>query len=329
MLKIIDIIICTYNRPNESKYLINQLFDLNTLPNRIIVVDSSDVENLYLKNLLSITYIKTSHKNQPYQRYLGFQHSNAEFILYLDDDMEVINKDIISDLNSLLIDCKISGIAINFTDKFKNNSLSKIPNSFTNKLPSFFSSVIRYLTFNSKPGVGLLGLFGERGLQPKEIKKTEIISGGAFLARREFLFKNFNYQLFELFQYKLGMGEDTILGYGLSKLGTVLYFPKLSFYHNDHGNSNYSSNLKLFSNKVLYSRLYIALEKTRLDNNNLLITKFKYIIYGFSRLLGLIINFILKPSFEKNEILRGSFKGYLNSFSFKFKFKTSINLFSN
>lgn len=325
----IDIIICTYNRPNEVNYLVQQLLKLDPLPNKIIVVDSTEEDNLLFKNNVEVTYIKSLQKNQPFQRYLGFQNSVADFILYLDDDMEVINKEVIGDLKLLLVDKNVSGIAINFKDKFENNSLSKIPNSFTKKLPLSISNLFRYITFNKKPEVGKLGLFGERGLQPNKINKTELISGGAFVAKRESLFKNFNFQMFELFDKKIGMGEDSIIGYGLCKLGTVIYFPKLSFYHNDQGTSNYSINLKAFGKRVIFSRLFIALEKTRLDNKSLLLTRLQYIIYGFYRLLGLTLNYIIKPTYDKKNMLSGTFAGYLYSFKFKFKFENSINKFAN
>jgi len=325
----IDIIICTYNRPIEVNYLVQQLLNLNPLPNRIIVVDSTEEDNLQIKNKIEVTYIKSLQKNQPFQRYLGFQNSFADFILYLDDDMEVINNEVIGDIKLLLVDKNVSGIAINFKDKFENNSLSKIPNSYTKKLPLTISNFLRYITFNKKPEVSKLGLFGERGKQPDNINKTELISGGAFVAKRELLFKNFNFQIFELFDKKIGMGEDSIIGYGLCKLGNILYFPKLSFYHNDQGSSNYSINLKAFGKRVIFSRLYIALEKTRLDNKSLLLTRLQYIIYGFSRLLGLTMNHMIKPTHDKKNMLIGSFKGYLLSFKFKFKFENSTNKFEN
>ena len=68
----ISIIICTYNRPNIVVKLISLLRKQTIDPNEIIVVDSSDTLNKSLADDNDIKYIQSSHKNQPYQRYLGF-----------------------------------------------------------------------------------------------------------------------------------------------------------------------------------------------------------------------------------------------------------------
>ena len=43
-------------------------------------------------NPSTIIHILTSHKNQALQRYIGYLHSNASFLLFLDDDMEIADK---------------------------------------------------------------------------------------------------------------------------------------------------------------------------------------------------------------------------------------------
>ena len=88
--KLISIIIYTYNRSKKTIQLVKQLSTIKFNFN-IIVVDSSDIINVNLSNK-NITYIRSSHKNQPYQRYLGFKSANSDYLIYLDDDMEVVSQ---------------------------------------------------------------------------------------------------------------------------------------------------------------------------------------------------------------------------------------------
>lgn len=60
-----DVIICTYNRPVILIKLAKQLIKLNPLPEKILIVDSSDVENKEIQQIELVHYIRSSHKNQP------------------------------------------------------------------------------------------------------------------------------------------------------------------------------------------------------------------------------------------------------------------------
>lgn len=315
----IDIIICTYNRPNKIIILINELLNgqIEKL-NKIIVVDSSDLINEKLIHLDNVLYIHSSHKNQPYQRYLGFMRSKSKVILYLDDDMELINKNVFKDITEIFFDKNVIGLAVNFKDKNDDNSLSKVPISLNKNTPNLIGNFLRYISFNSIPKQGQIGLFGLRGMQPSHLNETTIISGGAFAARREMLFKNFNFQLFDLFEKKMGMGEDTLIGYSLSKKGKILVYEPIAFLHNDETGSNYSFNLISYSKRVILSRLYIGLEKTRLDNKWSLMVYFKFYVYAFFRLLGIFINFCINGNKSNLQILKGTANGILKCFVFNY-----------
>jgi glycosyltransferase involved in cell wall biosynthesis len=322
----IDIIICTYNRHNKVFNLVNELLKVQ-IENlgKIIVVDSSDSVNDKFKKLIKVKYIHSSHKNQPYQRYLGFMSSNADLILYLDDDMEMLSMNIFQDLNKIFIDNSVVGLAINFKDKNEKNSLSKVPTSINNKTNSKVGDFFRYISFNSIPKVGQIGLFGLRGKQPTHLEQTSVISGGAFAARRTKFFANFNFQMFDLFEKKMGMGEDTVIGYGLSKMGKVLFYESICFLHNDETGSNYSLDIISYSKRVIYSRLYIALEKARLDRKNQNIFYFKYLWYVFFRILGALISLIIRPEKSKLEVLKGTGHGFFESFKLNYSFSRKRN----
>tara|TARA_B100001057_G_scaffold499899_1_gene612391 strand:+ start:1015 stop:2037 length:1023 start_codon:yes stop_codon:yes gene_type:complete len=321
----IDIIICTYNREVKVNSLIDDIISKKRLLNYndLIVVDSSENINCYLQKNNSLKYLRSSQKNQLYQRFLGVSFSKSNFVFFLDDDMEIIDEMILSKSKDFIMNNnEISAIGYRFIEKNENASLNNIPTSSFNFLNKFKNLLTGY----PSPSAGKLGWCGVRG-KVEDFEKnppflSEYISGGAFLAKREKLFENFNFQLMDIFNDRLGMGEDTILGYGLSKSGKVFLWNEISFFHNDQNNSVYASNIFNYSLKVLFSRLYLSLEKNRIDCKNLFLPKLHYHYYSFFRLFGYLLNYFLNPCEERLLLLKGSFKGYFMSFSLFFKYQS-------
>lgn len=289
----IEIIICTFNRPQKVVGLVHSLLAHKADFKRIIVVDSSDITNAELEKIDEVLYLKSKHKNQPYQRYLGYLSSSSEFLLYLDDDMEIACDDFMQILkDSVNSNFNLAGIAICFEDKHSKTTLSEVPKSLWSRNNGLIS-FIRWMTFYPTLPSGRLGYCGIRGKQPQLGGSTEWLSGGAFLANREMLFKNFNFQMFDLFEKKMGMGEDALIGYGLSKQGKLLYLSNLLFYHNDQRDSSYSINQYEFAKRVIYSRLFLSLEKSRLDGKGTLFPYFYFHVYALFRICGQILNLSL------------------------------------
>lgn len=298
--------------------LVGQLSFLSEEINLIIIVDSSDQPNILLTNYPQVLYLTTPIKNQPYQRWLGHSNSKADVLLFLDDDMEVATDDCIKIISSYFVDKMVAGIAINFVDKHSDTSLAAIPTSQFAKNNRLLKRIINFISGYPNLPDGKLGLCGVRGRQPANGGDTEWVSGGAFAAQRVFLFKNFNYQLFDLFKHKIGMGEDVIIGYGLSKQGILLYAPQLLFYHNDQKDSAYSMDHFAYAKRVIFSRLYLSMEKQRLQNGSYLYAKLHYHWYVLWRLGGLLINYLIKRNTVRYNLLKGSFAGWKLAYKFKF-----------
>lgn len=305
----IDIIITTYNRPAKVLELVNQLFTLPAKPEKVIVVDSSDIDNYVLKNTQNVKYLKSSHKNQPYQRYLGFLNSDSEYLVFLDDDMEVTDGNFISKINQLFKNPEISGIAIKFENKHENSLLAQMPSTMLDIKNSRLKRLKGWLTGYPELKPGKFGLCGNRGKQPEGGGETEWLSGGAFAARRSTMFQNFNFQLFDIFEKKMGMGEDAIIGYGLSKQGKLLYHAELFFLHNDQKDSTYTMDKQAYAMRVVFSRLFLSLERMRLNKGSLMLARIHYHYYMFWRLTGLLFNYLLRPSSVRFQILKGSIAG--------------------
>ncbi len=322
----IDVVICTYNRPEKIKGLIDQLSS-SFLRSSIIIVDSSEFENKELSKDQNLIYIHSIHKNQPFQRYLGFSISKNEYVMFLDDDMEVVNTEFLGKITEILECEKAVGLALNFRDKHHDTTLEAIPKSTLFNRSKLLKQFKNWFTGNADLPQGTLGLCGIRGSQPDQIAPTQYVSGGAFVGKRSELFQNFNLQLFDLFEQRMGMGEDALIGYALHKRGKLIYDPEVYFVHNDQKDSTYSMNMADYAQRVLFSRLYLSLEKSRLDNNSLFTAKMHYHWYACWRIIGLFLNWILKPNRKRKEMLLGSWKGWVKSWNFRFHTNLNRNAF--
>ncbi|MCW3093141.1 MAG: glycosyl transferase family 2 [Ferruginibacter sp.] len=314
----IDVIICTYNRPEKVIELVYQLGAFSKQFNSIIVVDSSDDILSTFHTDDEIVYLRSPKKNQPYQRYLGYTYSKADILLFLDDDMEVANPEFIKIIQNTFHDATVVGVAINFEDKHPDTALAAIPRSALLTGVPILKRMVGWMSGYPVLRDGKLGCCGLRGKQPLAGGITEWLSGGAFAARRSALFQNFNFQLFDLFEEKLGMGEDAIIGYGLSKRGILLYYPELLFYHNDQKDSLYSADHFAYARRVIFSRLYLSLERTRLNKGNYTIAYLHYHWYVLWRITGLWLNYLIKKNEGKHKLLIGAYEGWKLAVRFKF-----------
>ena len=310
----IDIVIATYNRKDALALLVKSLMELGDVIYRIIVVDSSDEEDMAVKALEKVTYIRSSHANQPYQRYVGYLASSAEIIIFLDDDMEILDKNCCRKVQDAFADDSVVGVAINFenVNEFLNDKLpkSKLGN------PAHVTGLKKVIkAFTGYPYLkeGEFWLCGVRGKQPGAGGNTKWVQGGAFAVRKDALYRNFNFALFDLFEKKMGMGEDVILGFTLSRLGKLLYLPDRLFLHNDRKDSTYTLDIQSYGKRVAYSRLYLSMEYCRLTGkpNVLAISHFLWCVSW--RLLGMGINCLVDSTPERKSLFRGYAAGAMSS----------------
>lgn len=283
-----------------------------------IIVDSGD--NEFIPSL-AYSLVRSSHKNQPYQRYLGYKASISPWLLYLDDDMEPLDEwD--EEIIGLILTKGTDGygvFAIKFEDKHANSYLSNSEYSvFHSKQPNALLKVIRWFSGYPILKNGAYKLNGVKGRLPQAGGDIEYIGGGAFLVKRDILFKNFNMQLFSFYEKRMGKGEDGILGYTLSKISKVYFYSKTLFIHNDQGNSVYTENDYQFNKIFSFSRAYLSLEYCRLNNMSPIIGRLSFINFSFWRLVGLSVNAILKPNRIKTQRLKGYISGSLTGLNLNF-----------
>ncbi len=316
----IDVVIATYNRIDKAKELAKSILKLYSKHvNKILLVDSTEYNEPINFSEGNIIHVITRHRNQPYQRFLGYCLSDADYLIFLDDDMEITETNEIFDKTNDIFkkECN-AAIAYNFSEKHQDTSLSDLPATvFKNKFAGLYK-MKDLITGYPSPEVGRYGLCGIRGQKPSTDGYVEFIGGGVFSARRDSLYRNFNFQLFDLYENELGKGEDGILGYSISKQGKIFFINDIYFVHNDQRNSIYSTDVYRFARRVAYSRLYLSLEKSRLDGRSYYFAKLHYHYYMFWRIIGLLINYLLKPTSERGKMLKGFFSGWGMAFRFKF-----------
>lgn len=322
-----SVVITTYNRPQKVLELVQQLQLVQPSVQEIIVVDSSNESNAVLTDRIGVKYVRSTHKNQPYQRYLGFLEASETYVLFLDDDMEVIEPSFISKIETLIASEQAIGLALNFKDKHQDTTLSAVPKSALFKRSKWLKYFKNWFTGYADLPEGTLGYCGNRGKQPNHIAPTQYVSGGAFVVKRTELFQNFNFQLFDLFEERMGMGEDALIGYGIHKRGKLLFVPDIFFLHNDQKDSSYSMNVHDYARRVLFSRLFLSLEKTRLDAGSLTFARLHYHWYAFWRLIGIALNAILIRNEKRKQILFGSWKGWKDSHRFHFDNRLERQIF--
>ena len=309
-----DVIIATYNRPKSLQTLIGQILKCCQLPENIIVVDASTDENKEVQAFSSVKYIYSSHANQPYQRFVGYLASDTDFLIYFDDDMRLINPECFGEILNLYENEAVVGVQPNFaySHEFLNN---QVPQSKTRALAkkNKFFKFLKYLSGNPTVENGKFWFAGLRGNKPDNNMSLEWFNGPVFSARRGYLYNNFNFNLFTLYDDKLGKAEDAILGFTLSQMGQVIYLSTENFHHSDQEDSTYTVDFISYSKRVAYSRLYLSLEFARLSNRSIIIAFLHFNLFSLGRILSMVINQIIGFKHSRSRLLEGYIKGYFKA----------------
>jgi len=306
-----DVIIATCNRKESLMILVNQLLSCSKLPENIIVVDSSETINQDIKKINSVKYIQSSHKNQPYQRYVGFLSSSSEILIYLDDDMRILDNECFNKILSLYHNKNTVGVQPNF--RYEHNFFdNKMPNSKTRQIAkkNKFLKFLKFLSGNPNINNGKFWLAGIRGNKPKNGEIIEWFSGPVFSAKKNFLYINFNFSILGFYEISLGKAEDAILGFTLSRQGDLLYLSEELFAHDDQDDSAYSVDFNSHATRVAHSRLYLSFEYARLINASKIFAFLHFNLYALGRIGSMILNQFIDYKLSRKLMLKGYLKGY-------------------
>ena len=150
----ISIIIPTINRPHELLSCLKSLFDSSKdnkdLILEILVIDQS--KNFETKNLCSnfkVKYFHTEIKGLSKARNLGIKNSNGEYLLFLDDDIEV-SKNYFFELHQML---SIYSQADAFTGKLINKNKTTSYSRYQNKESMWIDVASFHMVLSSGTGI--------------------------------------------------------------------------------------------------------------------------------------------------------------------------------
>jgi len=284
------------------------------VPTTVLVIDSSEVTNEEIQKIDQVKYIRSSHKNQPYQRYLGYLSCKTEIIIFLDDDLEIIDFTVFDVMLSRLKQPGIKGISVGFEH---HHTISQILDSKVDGQSLIFR-VINFLSGVPVLKPGKIYMAGLAGPRPTEEGPVDYFNGAVMGFYRAELTSLFNPVLFSLFERKLGMGEDKVITMAVGLTSTLWFNPHHFFVH-PPVSSNYFQDVESFQRKVMYSRLFVSLEYGRLRHYPRVLIYLHYYYFAGWRLFIAGLRAILKPGSQRSATARGIFQGVLLTFTLPFE----------
>lgn len=260
-----DVIITTYNRPDSVLNLVNQINTCTLLPQRIVVVDSSDIFNTEISQINRVYYIRSSHKNQPYQRYLGFLATREEIVCFFDDDIKIINPAIFNLILNQFSDTSIVGCNVQYINEGEITVQKEFHNFKYLKGKSKIEKLFLLLSGVPQIEEGKVWLAGIAGTDNLNFF-TEIFPGPGGMSFRRCLVPNlFDNVLFSLFEKKMAMGEDKYISMGALRFGKLAHSNNTCLAHSEN-KSSYYQNPTSFVRKELYSRLWLSIRYSKVKN---------------------------------------------------------------
>ena len=284
-----DIVIATYNRPQNVISLVNQILSLNYGPERLIVVDSSDVYNEKLFNNNKVKYLKSTYKAQPYQRYVGLLSSDSEYVFFLDDDLEILCHSVFTDIINVFNENEnIVGVAgkVDYKSGLFVQDTLKSYSRYLGKLKPFLEKI----SLNYTPQYGRISINGNGGGYPLTSSFVDYFPGPNMAFKREVALNLFDENLFEAYTMKIGKGEDKYLSMRANLYGDLYCLANKYYFNHPPIESSYNSGLREFQTKQSFSRFMLMKQYMNVFYNLNHFTIFVYLWYSFFRLLGSLNN---------------------------------------
>jgi glycosyltransferase involved in cell wall biosynthesis len=276
-----DVIITTYCRYENIEVLANQVLELDPAPKQLIIVDTSPIVNKQLQSNERITYIRSNinHQNQPYKRLVGARVAKSDKIIFFDDDMEILDRDIFKKTIPLL---NQDGV-VAFTSDIDYQEFKK---SIASPIFSILRELLLFVTGRPIMGRGKIGLAGYHGTPRKDqVSEIEALSGPFMGFKKEVFLKLADKVMLTLFDLQLIIPEDKLLSIKASEYGKLLFYPEQLVKHPKIV-STYFLNMQDHTKRVHFSRFIINRE---LVSNNGIVFKILYdlhfLYYSFWRLI--------------------------------------------
>jgi len=219
----VSVIISTKNRTQDVMRCLESISIQTILPDEIIIVDSSDTEQLKEElgafHVLNIKYIH-SKPGLTLQRNIGIKASSGDILIFLDDDV-TLDKDYIKEIMHVFESCRVRSIG-GVTGEIVNAGKEK---TMVQEFCGFVDEIFAALFFLVRSGDGRFQLSGfptilRRGSKGK-IKNVEFLYGCNMAFTRDVISR------FEFDENLCGYawGEDDDVAYRVSREYQNIYTP--------------------------------------------------------------------------------------------------------
>lgn len=260
----------TYKRSHLLERLLRDLSLQTLLPDTLIVVDGDPVSGEVLRMMSSaalpatcqVFYVPSNHPNLAYQRYLGWrlaEQQRAHFLLYLDDDLRIVQQDAVENvIRPLMEDHQVVGVTALVQTGDPQEKFRDVPilRDRGQNLGPVASRIVRLLGSRTPPG-GLTPSGHRRFPESRrEYAPVEWLQGRVMAYRLAALTQNsFSADLFALTHIGRGKGEDTHLSHRVAAKGKMLLAFNATFLHPDDAlPSAYPIQARRLAYAIAYSR---------------------------------------------------------------------------
>ncbi|MDA1313252.1 MAG: glycosyltransferase [Acidobacteria bacterium] len=239
------ICIPTYRRPGLLRRLLGDLSKQTVWPEQLIIVDG-DPSSHHARavaesagfDVSCVTYVPSNHANLPFQRYLGWRAAAGQrWIVYLDDDLRVPDKDALEKLILPLetLPGEIAGVTARI--EFPNRPVARASIDGSSRAVSLLGALVHRFGSAHETQAGGLTPVGYRK-PPADTGEpyatTQWLRGGVMAFDRNALDEQcFGERLFALAEIRAGLGEDTIISTKAALRGRLLLAWHVLFLHPD------------------------------------------------------------------------------------------------
>jgi len=296
----ISLIIPTKNRTQDVMRCLKSISIQTILPNEIIIVDSSNTDELKSKLntfTLNIRYIR-SEPGLTHQRNIGIKNSSGDIIIFLDDDV-IIDKDYIKEIIYVFNHYPpemIGGVTGEILNKEREKGLIQ-------KFRELISKVFAILFFLLRYGNGRFQLSGFptiiRSGSISRITNVEFLYGCNMAFRKKII----NRFKFDENLLGHGWGEDDDIAYRISRKYQNIYTPFAKLMLNGSSPSTGGNNYNITKKMIEY---HYYLFKKNLPRDFTHQFAFWWSVIGL--FLQEFIRFIKKPG-SNNGRLKGLISG--------------------
>lgn len=252
-----DIVIATRNRSKRLVRLVQQILECTRLPQRIVIVDSSDEVDGDICRFPGIVYRHTRFRNQPYQRYLGYKLTESELVVFLDDDVEIVDSNCFDKFIYPYVSPSVVGVTvgIDYRNVVSEGVSIRSQHPRTGWTVLAFLKIITGVPLLKVGEIGLAGLVG--GIPIGFSGRVFYFQGANMSFRRRILEKLFDTTVFDLYEAGLGKGEDKMLSMRANEFGILYSVGDLCLRH-PPTDSHYFNGVVQFQRRSFFSRIYLS-----------------------------------------------------------------------